>query len=97
MEKGDRTMSMQLHRDLEVGVMSGTMEKEGFYGEEIQLYGFLYHDAGIKAVINENELTIASEIYNRYQSGILHKPDHEQSGTFLWYNRGTEREKAETG
>lgn len=63
-------MGIQLQRDLEAGVMSGEMEREGFYGEEIQLYGFWYFDRAVKTVINEDEVVTAMVMYHNCQLGF---------------------------
>ncbi|MEE0434824.1 MAG: hypothetical protein UDB11_05365 [Peptococcaceae bacterium] len=59
-------MAMQLHRDQEVGVISGELEKEGFYGTEIQLFGFVYRDTENKVFVSEDELKTAVMVYNHY-------------------------------
>lgn len=57
-------MALKLHRDSEVGVISGELEKEGFYGEEIQFYGFAYQDNELTLVIGEDEISVAVQFYN---------------------------------
>lgn len=62
-------MAMQLHRDQEVGVISGELEKEGFYGTEIQLFGFVYRDTEDNVFISEDEIETAVMVYNHYLQG----------------------------
>ena len=65
-------MVMQLHRDQEVGVISGELEKEGFYGTEIQLHGFVYIAKGSdkqRVFISRDEMKVAVTVYNYYLQG----------------------------
>ncbi|MBO5366642.1 MAG: hypothetical protein J6A39_08495 [Peptococcaceae bacterium] len=57
-------MGMRLHRDSEVGVISGDLEREGFYGEEIQLYGFAYLEEKLCVIVSEDELFVSFAFYN---------------------------------
>ena len=57
-------MGMRLHRDSEVGVISGDLEREGFYGEEVQLYGFAYLEEKLCVIVSEDELSVSFAFYN---------------------------------
>jgi len=61
-----------LHRDIEAGIMSGEMEQNGFYGVEVELYGFAYKEVDdVKVRIGEDEVQIALELYNMYRTGRI--------------------------
>lgn len=61
-------MGRMLHRDLEAGIIAGKLEKEGFYGTEIQLEGFVYGDQA-KVCIVEDEMEAAVSAYSAYLQG----------------------------
>lgn len=62
-------MGMRLHRDLEVGVISGDLEKDGFYGTECCIYGFAYQNQTLHVVIVDDETDAVIQLLKHYYAG----------------------------
>ena len=63
-------MSLEIHRDIYSGMVAEELNKEGFFGQEYQLFGFLWADENqLKLEYATKEETCAEKFLEKQQQG----------------------------